>query len=95
MAAPRFLFRLLLQVEEGVLAQVLGGILQLLLDAEQLVVLGHTVGAAGDSDFLFPRYTFNQSKVLLRHTQKRHRSPSVSSQKRHSKVSVQPEAFSE
>ena len=51
MGGPGLFVPGLAQVEEGLLAGVLGDITQLLLDAEQLVVLGHPVGAAGGAGF--------------------------------------------
>ena len=38
---------MLAEVKESLPAQILGGVIQLFLDAQQLVVLGHAVGAAG------------------------------------------------
>ena len=40
------------KVEERLAPQILGRVVQLLLDAQQLVVLGHAVGAGGSAGVL-------------------------------------------
>ena len=55
----------LLQVEESVHAGILGHVAQLLLDAEQLVVLGHAVGAAGGTVLIWPAFRATAMSAMV------------------------------